>query len=97
MKAARVKGVKTFDNKPVLNSLIYDVEFPDKTVREYAANIIAQNMYSSLSENGFSKLMLDCILEHSKDNSTVSKADKYLITKKGSVVFGKEQLAGKLF
>ena len=91
-KATRVKGrhtdengnvIGTFHNNPLLNSLIYDVEFPDGTIREYAANVIAQNMYSSLDENGFSKLILDCILEHSKDDSAVDKADKYLITKKG--------------
>ena len=81
MKAALVKGrhtddngnvVGTFDNNPLLNSLIYDVEFPDGSIREYAANVIAENMYSSLDENGFSKLILDCILEHSKDDSAIS-------------------------
>ena len=73
-----------YDTNPLLNSLIYDVEFPDGTVREYAANIIAENMYSTIDENGFSKLILDCILDHSKDDSAVSKADKYLITKSGN-------------
>ena len=91
-KAARVKGrhtdangkvVGTFHDNPLLNSLVYDVEFPDGTIREYSANVIAQNMYSSLDENGFSKLLLDCILQHQKDDSAVDKADKYLITKKG--------------
>ena len=71
------------DTNPLLNSLIYDVGFPDGEIREYAANVIAQNIYFTLDENGFSKLMLDCILEHSKDDTAVSKADKYLVTKKG--------------
>ena len=93
LKSAKVKGrhtnedgnvVGAFDNNPLLNSLIYDVEFPDGTIREYAANVIAQNMYSSLDESGFSQLILDCIMDHSKDNSAVAKADKYLITKKGN-------------
>ena len=91
-KAARVKGrhtdengkvIGTFHDNPLLNSTVYDVEFPNGTIREYAANVIAENMYSSLDENGFSKLILDCILDHSKDDSAIDKADKYLITKKG--------------
>ena len=31
---------------PILDTRVYDVEFPDGTVKEFAANIIAQNMYS---------------------------------------------------
>ena len=31
----------TFYEKPVLNQLVYDVEFPDGTVKHYAENVIA--------------------------------------------------------
>ena len=105
LKSARVKSrhkdgdghvVSTFDENPLLNSLIYDVEFPDGTIREYAANIIAQNMYSTLDENGFSKLVLDCILDHSKESSAVSKADKYLVTKKGRHRLRKSTIGWKM-
>ena len=33
-----------YDDDPLLNSLVYEVEFPDGTMKEYAANIIAENM-----------------------------------------------------
>ena len=46
----KVTGI--FNENPILNSIIYDVEFPDGTIREYAANIIAENIYSSLDEHG---------------------------------------------
>ena len=105
LKSARVKHchidedgnvVGNHDANPLLNSLIYDVEFPDGTVREYAANVIAQNMYSTLDENGFSMLVLDCILEHAKDSSAVSKADKYLVTKKGNKRLRKTTIGWKI-
>ena len=32
----------THDNNPFLNSNIYDVEFPDGQLKEYAANIITE-------------------------------------------------------
>ena len=105
VKAARVKGrhkdengnvIGAFNDNPLLNSLIYDVEFPDGTIREYAANVIAQNMYSSLDENGFSKLILDTILEHAKDNSATDKADKYIITKKGRRRLRKSTIGWKI-
>jgi hypothetical protein len=33
-----------YDENPYLNSMIYEVEFPDGQVKEYAANVIAENM-----------------------------------------------------
>ena len=46
----KVTGI--FNKNSLLNSIIYDVEFPDGTIREYAANIIAENIYYSLDEHG---------------------------------------------
>ena len=34
------------DDNSMLNSLLYEVEFTDGSVREYLANVIAQNMLS---------------------------------------------------
>ena len=31
---------------PILKSIIYDVEFPDPETKEYAANILAENLLS---------------------------------------------------
>ena len=72
-----------FNENPLLNSIIYDVEFPDGSVREYGANIIAQNMYSTLDEHGHLQQIMDGILDHSKDDTAVCMEDKYLTTKSG--------------
>ena len=44
----------TYDNNPFLKSIIYDVEFPDGQVKEYAANIIAENMLTQVDSDGMS-------------------------------------------
>ena len=44
----------TYDNNPFLNSIIYDVEFPDGQVKEYAANFIAENMLTQVDSDGMS-------------------------------------------
>ena len=44
----------TYDNNPFLNSIIYDVEFPDGQVKEYAADIIAENMLTQVDSDGMS-------------------------------------------
>ena len=63
VKSAKVKGltkdvngdiIGTLDDNLLLNSILYDVEFPDGAVKQYAANTIAQNMYSQVDEDGYS-------------------------------------------
>lgn len=53
MKSAKVIGcskdsddnnVGTYDNNPHLNTMLYDVEFPDVEIREYSASVKAENM-----------------------------------------------------
>ena len=38
--------IGAYNENPLLNSIIYDVQFPDGEIKEYAANVITQNMYS---------------------------------------------------
>ena len=50
----------------MLNSLVYDVEFPDGAVKNYAANVIAENVLSQVESSGFYKQALDKIEIHRK-------------------------------
>ena len=45
--------VGTYDDNPMLNTLSYNVEFSDGEVREYSANIIAENMYAQVDAQSF--------------------------------------------
>ena len=42
-----------YDSNPMLNTIVYDVKIPDGSIREYGANIIADNMYSQVYSEGF--------------------------------------------
>ena len=76
-----IKG--THNENPYLNTLSYDVQFPDGEVREYAANVISENMYAQVDANGFMHTMLDAIIDHKTDGHAVEKADMYITTKSG--------------
>ena len=41
-----VKLVGTYSYNPVLNTLMYDVEFPDGATKPYATNMIAENIHN---------------------------------------------------
>ena len=62
----RVKRVvvrKENDENPILNSVIYEVEFPDGQLKEYAANVIAENMLAQVDHEGYSTTLIQGIVD----------------------------------
>ena len=50
----------TYYNNPYLNA----VEFPDGQVKEYAANIIVENMLTQVDSDGMSTTLMEAIVDH---------------------------------
>ena len=46
------KLVGSYSDNPILNSLLYEVEFPDGTTKPYAANMIEQNIHDLVDGDG---------------------------------------------
>ena len=55
------KLIKTYDDNILLNSHIYEVEFTYGEIKEFAANILAENYLSQVDSNGHHSQLLDCI------------------------------------
>ena len=55
-KNGKLKGA--YNKNPILNTRVYDVMFPDGAVFQYAANTIAENMYSQVDSNSHHTLLL---------------------------------------
>ena len=92
MRSAKVLGrskgpdgkiIGSYDHNPLLNTLVYDVQFPDGEIREYSANVIAENMYAQVDSDGHVTTLLDAIVDYKKDASALPKSEKYLTTKSG--------------
>ena len=52
------------NTNPILDTRLYDVQFLDGRVETYAANIIAENIYSQLDDEGNRFLLLEEIMDH---------------------------------
>ena len=76
--------VDTFDSNPILNSILYDVEFSDGAVKQYATDIITENMYIQVDSDVHSALILDVIVDYSKDDTSVAISEKYVTTRPGT-------------
>jgi hypothetical protein len=73
----------THNNNPILDTRVYDVMFPDGAVKQYAANIIAENLYSSVDDKGHQHMMLDEIIGHKTTGMAIHKDDAYITTSTG--------------
>jgi hypothetical protein len=90
-KGKVIKRVKDNDGNPVgvrhANPLCdtrrYEVEIGDGEVYEFAANSIAENIYSQVDSEGRQFMLLKEILDHKKDGSALSKEDATIISKSG--------------
>ena len=91
-RLARVKGrstdingnvIGTHDPNPFLNTTTYDVEFSDHTVKQFGANVIAQNLYSQVDQDGRSQRLLANIIDSKRDSTAVPKSDMYITTSSG--------------
>ena len=66
------------NNNPILDTRTYEVEFPDRQVTEYAANVIAENMWSQCDIESNQMLLMQAIMDYKTDGHAVAHADQYI-------------------
>ncbi len=66
------------EEKPILDTRIYQVEFPDGSEAEYAANVIAENMHAQCEPDGSQRMLLKAIVDHRKDDTALTKDTQYV-------------------
>ena len=59
------------------------MEFPDGQVKEYAANIIAENMLTQVDSDGMSTTLMEAIVDHRKDDEKALQHHDTIPTKNG--------------
>ena len=88
--------VGAYHDNPMLNTTVYDVEFPDGAVVQYSANLIAENLLSQVDEDGHQYHVLDSIVDFATDGNAVAKGDEYVITPRGQQRLRKTTAGWKL-
>jgi len=70
-----------YDSNPIMNTSVYDVEFPNGTLKEYGANIIAKNILAQCDLDGCHSQLLAGIQNHRTDGKEVTMSNRYVTTK----------------
>ncbi|KAI2511643.1 Reverse transcriptase (RNA-dependent DNA polymerase) [Fragilaria crotonensis] len=68
---------------PLLDSRLYEVEFPDGSTEAITANLIAENMLSQVDDEGRSYAVMSEIVDHRTNGHALSKDDGFVEDKRG--------------
>jgi hypothetical protein len=68
---------------PLLDTRIYDVEFPDGGIERLAANRIAVNLYANADEYGYNHTEVKNIIKHRTTPEAILKQYAYVTDKNG--------------
>ena len=68
---------------PILDTRVYQVEYPDGAVAEYSANVIAENILSQVDGDGHNFSYLCEILGHRSTDEAIMKEHGHVRTKSG--------------
>jgi hypothetical protein len=74
------------NNNPYMSTATYDIEFPDGEVESYAANQIAENLYSQCDDEGNMFLVMSVISDHKRGDDSISISDGFIRSKNGNLV-----------
>jgi hypothetical protein len=66
------------NNNPILDTRMYQVEFPDGSHAEYAANVIAESMYAQCDPAGNQYMLLRAIIDHKQDETAVNQDEQWV-------------------
>ena len=84
----RAKGIDgepvgTANDNPMLDTRVYEVEFPDGHLEELAANTIAECMYAQVDSEGHRHVLLDEIVDHRKTPDALPMDDAFITQPNG--------------
>jgi hypothetical protein len=70
---------------PILDTRVFEVAFSDGHVAEYATNVIAENMFAMVDEEGYETAIFKNIIDHRCDHSkALSKQEAWIISHNGN-------------
>ena len=77
------KSIGTTNENPLLDSRAYEIECLDGSYEVITANIIAENLFMQVDDEGQRQLMLEEIIDYWVDSTAVPIKDSHYFTKNG--------------
>ena len=75
--------IGTANDNPMLDTRLYEVEYPDGYKASLTANAIAENLFAQVDDEGNRFVLLDSIVDHRVDGSQVQGEDAFITSPHG--------------
>ena len=69
----------------MLNYMIYEKEFPSVQMKDYAANVITENMLSQFDDKQYSVTLVNLIVDYKWYYPAIEKDGKCVVTRREKV------------
>jgi hypothetical protein len=75
--------IGTEHSNPILDTRMYEVEYSDGHTAALAANVIAENIFAQIDEEGYRHVLFHEIIGHRVDGTQVKQEDAFVKSKNG--------------
>jgi hypothetical protein len=72
------------NNNPILDTRMYEVEYPNGQKASLAANVIAENLFAQVNNEGNRHVLFGEIIDHQTDGTEVKQQDAFLTMRNGN-------------
>ena len=76
--------IGTAHDNPILDTRVYEVEFPDGHRASLSANAIAENLFAQVDDEGNRRVLFDEVDAHRTNGKEVLMADAFVTTSRGT-------------
>jgi hypothetical protein len=76
--------IGTANDNPILDSRMYEAEYQDGYKTALAANVIAENLFAQVDQEGNRHVLFSKITDHRTDGSKIKQQDAFITNKHGS-------------
>ena len=77
------KLIGTYNDNPFASTALYEVEFANGDTEAFYANQIAENIYATVDDHGYTVDLIDEIIDHKSDNTALKGDDGYITQQNG--------------
>ena len=84
LKDNRGNPIGKAHNNPHLDTRMYEVEFVDGRKQAMSANLIAENMFATVDEQGNRHIIMDSIIDHRRTADAINTNDAFVVNQGGN-------------
>ena len=71
------------NENPIMDSCVYEIEYQDGHKAPVAANVIVENLFHQVNDDGLKTMVLDQVIGHRTDGSEVTDENAFIMSTNG--------------